>query len=201
MISSCSRVILVSISATGVLAAPPSFTPLGDLAGGSFSSRANGISADGSGIVGESHGSDGLHAVVWRDGGMIDLGPGRANAVTSNGSGVVRRADDAGGGFATHWNYRMPPVQPAYSGSTFEFTQSEALGVSAHGEVMVGWRLEGGRERAFWYGTGLDFSLPPSSVGYIPRAASAVGGPVVGYSSVGRESPQRDALLVFDGYG
>ena len=42
-----------------------SFTGLGDLAGGSFNSRAYGVSADGSAVVGRGSSASGTEAFVW----------------------------------------------------------------------------------------------------------------------------------------
>lgn len=74
-----------------------SFTTLGDLPGGSFFSLANGISRDGSTVVGASNSANGTEAFVWNAGtGMTPLGdlPGGAFAssaglVSSDGSFVA----------------------------------------------------------------------------------------------------------------
>jgi len=49
------------LSASAALAVTPSFQGLGDLAGADVSSWANGVSADGSTVVGGSH-----SALVWQ---------------------------------------------------------------------------------------------------------------------------------------
>ena len=77
--------------------AAATFTPLGDLPGGSFESIANGISADGSVIVGQGISAAGPEAFRWtREGGMVGLGdlPGgafqsEANDVYADGSVIV----------------------------------------------------------------------------------------------------------------
>src|SRR6185369_15435357 len=48
--------------------------PLGDLPGGNFDSRAQGISADGRIIVGQGTSNAGVTAVYWDDTGMHDMG-------------------------------------------------------------------------------------------------------------------------------
>ena len=78
-------------------ATAPSFQGLGDLPGGIFDSRAFGVSADGSVVVGESSSASGTEAFRWTSGGGIaglgDLPGGgfssRANAVSGDGSVVV----------------------------------------------------------------------------------------------------------------
>jgi probable HAF family extracellular repeat protein len=51
-----------------------SFTPLGNLGGGSMSSMALGISPDGTVVVGESESPKGNEAFYWKDGVMTPLG-------------------------------------------------------------------------------------------------------------------------------
>src|SRR5262245_31903202 len=66
-------------NASAAVGSPPSLTPLGDLPGGNFFSRAMGLSADGSTIVGFSSSSNSpgsnFEAFRWTSGsGMIGLG-------------------------------------------------------------------------------------------------------------------------------
>src|SRR5262245_23843786 len=95
-----SRIALVS--AAGALVAQasadqPYFRPLGDLPEGRFSSRASGISADGSVIVGTATSAHGTEAFRWTaESGMLGLGdlPGgefmsEATGVSADGSVVV----------------------------------------------------------------------------------------------------------------
>jgi probable HAF family extracellular repeat protein len=78
---------------------------LGDLPGSDFSSRATGVSADGSVVVGESDSANGLEAFRWTEGtGMVGLGylPGggfnsRALGVSADGSVVVGISYSANG--------------------------------------------------------------------------------------------------------
>ena len=57
---------ITGVIATALLLSPSvyaaSFTPLGDLSGGYFNSHANGISSDGSVVVGYSSGTSGTEA-------------------------------------------------------------------------------------------------------------------------------------------
>ncbi len=64
--------VLVGVSA--VQAVTTSFQGLGDLPGGSFRSEANGVSADGSTVVGQSNSASGYEAFIWDQGnGMRSL--------------------------------------------------------------------------------------------------------------------------------
>lgn len=75
----------------------PVFVGVGDLPGGGFASRALGVSADGSVVVGESVTGSGWRAFRWtRSAGVQALGPlnagdafSRADGVSRNGSVVV----------------------------------------------------------------------------------------------------------------
>lgn len=92
--------------------AVPLFLPLGDLAGGAFSSSVNAISGDGSTVVGASTSASGSEAFVWTLGqGMQGLGdlPGGsfssvANDVSADGSVVVGASQSATGSQAFRWN-------------------------------------------------------------------------------------------------
>jgi probable HAF family extracellular repeat protein len=71
-------------------------TGLGDLPGGSFSSKANDVSADGSVVVGYATSASGQEAFRWAGGVMTGLGDfaggsfsSRANGVSADGSVVV----------------------------------------------------------------------------------------------------------------
>ena len=66
-----------------------SFTALGDLDGGTFFSRAEDVSDDGSVIVGFSDSGAGNQAFRWTSGGMVGLGGSMARGVSGAGSVVV----------------------------------------------------------------------------------------------------------------
>jgi len=74
-----------------------SFAGLGDLVGGSFNSRGNGTSADGSVVVGQGTSASGGEAFRWtQGGGMVGLGDlagggffSQAHGTSADGSVVV----------------------------------------------------------------------------------------------------------------
>ncbi|HET8728340.1 MAG TPA: autotransporter domain-containing protein, partial [Alphaproteobacteria bacterium] len=119
---------------------------LGDLAGGTGSSGALGISADGSAVVGYGY-TDPIpdwQAFRWTEaGGMVGLGylPGGsiswANAVSADGSVVVGYSDSTPGRQAFRWTEAGGMVGLGdLAGGGFE---SESYGVSADGSVVVGY--------------------------------------------------------------
>jgi probable HAF family extracellular repeat protein len=120
------------------------FTPLGDLPGGSFESYASGVSADGSVVVGESRSASGFEAFRWtRADGMIGLGdlPGgiyesEANDISADGSVIVGFSSSASGEEAFRWTSNGGMVRLGdLPGGLF---QSDAHGVSADGAIVVG---------------------------------------------------------------
>ncbi|MFQ5410880.1 MAG: PEP-CTERM sorting domain-containing protein, partial [Phycisphaerae bacterium] len=98
----------LSVTSFAWAGSSPSFQGLGDLPGGSFSSRANGISADGSVVVGRGWSEPSFEAFLWAEaGGLMGLGdlPGgitisSAIGVSSDGRVVVGISDSASGGEA-----------------------------------------------------------------------------------------------------
>ena len=138
------------------------FTGLGDLAGGIFYSGANGVSDDGSTVVGNSYSASGLEAFRWTsDDGMEGLGyltgeEGLSEAldVSDDGSVVVGRDNSD---FDISYDYKefrwtsdggMEDIG-ALAGGGFE---SVAFGVSDDGSTVVGvsnyeafrWTSDGG---------------------------------------------------------
>ncbi len=128
----------------------PFFLGLGDLPGGDFYSQANGISGDGSTVVGTSHSSsfqNSFEAFRWTQaGGMVglgDLGPGApksaANAASFDGSVIVGKADTS-----TALTDRAPFRWTAQTGmvaltdSLGRARGGEAHDVSADGAVIAG---------------------------------------------------------------
>ena len=66
---------LVGLTLFVARAGAATFTPLGDLAGDTFASDANGVSANGSGVVGRGRSTSGNEAFRWTIGeGMEGLG-------------------------------------------------------------------------------------------------------------------------------
>ena len=139
----------LSLSVLLSLAALPahaqfSFTGLGDLAGGSFSSQASGVSSDGSVVVGRGESASGTEAFRWTQaGGMVGLGdlPGgvffsSARGVSSDGSVVGGRGESASGE-AFRWTSGGGMVGLGdLAGGGFD---SQAYGVSSDGSVVVGY--------------------------------------------------------------
>jgi probable HAF family extracellular repeat protein len=188
-------VALISFYAAGSARANGySFTPLGDLPGGSTSSRANGISADGSVIVGSSSSASGNEeAFRWTNaGGMVGLGdlPGGtfvsfANDVSTNGSVVVGSSSSAAGSEGFRWTSGGGmvglgdlPGGDFYSGVT---------GVSSDGSVIVGVsESASGREAFRWTSTAGMVGLGELPGGNFFSAATGVssdGSLIVGNTS------------------
>ena len=125
---------------------PPSFTGVGDLAGGASDSVALAISADGQVVVGESESSSGTQAFRWtRSGGISGLGflsladpASSARAISSNGSVIVGSSNDASGVWrAFRWSGGVFTLLNAQSCSSCD-PITEGLGLSSDGQVAVG---------------------------------------------------------------
>ena len=121
-----------------------SFTGLSDLAGGSFESYANGVSADGSVAVGLGSSTSGNEAFRWTDGGgMVGLGDlaggsfySDADGVSADGSVAVGRSISASGSEAFRWTDGGGMVGLGdLAGGSFN---SRAYSVSADGSTVVG---------------------------------------------------------------
>jgi probable HAF family extracellular repeat protein len=117
---------------------------MGDLPGGSFYSRANGVSADGSVIVGEGTTEFGTQAYRWTTAdGMVALGnqPGgdffsSASAVSSDGLVVVGRSWS---GFPSAEAFRWTSADGMVGlGILPGGDSSSATAVSSDGSVVVG---------------------------------------------------------------
>ncbi len=114
---------------------------LGDLPGGGFVSRAFGVSADGSIVVGTGGsdlGSLGIEAFIWTiEGGMVGLGSlpsfiprSEASSVSADGSVVVGTSVSEFGGFATFiWD------------ATNGMQNLKEVLETQHGLNLTGWRL------------------------------------------------------------
>jgi len=161
------------------------FIPLGDLPGGAFFSRAQGVSADGSVVVGASASDSGLFdAFRWtRPAGMVRLGSlptsafyfSTAIAASGDGSVVVGASDISQGNLAA---FRWTQVTGlSLLGFLPGGTDSVARAVSLDGSVIVGFS----NSQAFRW------TEPEGLVGLggISSAAFGVSGDgsvVVGYS-------------------
>ena len=125
---------------------------LGDLAGGSFSSFANGVSADGLVVVGGSNSASGSEAFRWTSGGgMVGLGDlaggifnSNARGVSADGSVVVGGSFTASGQEAFIWDAinGMQNLQAVLEGqlslNLTGWTLTTAFGVSADGTTIAG---------------------------------------------------------------
>ena len=179
-----------ALTLMGASAQAASFAGLGGLPGGSFSSSALGVSADGSVVVGSSSGTNGTEAFRWTvTDGMVGLGdlPGgsfgsQANAVSADGSVVVGSGSGTNGFEAFRWTEADGIVGLGdLPGGDFS---SQANGVSADGSVVVGSSSGTNGTEAFrWTVTdgivGLD-DLPGGSFGSQANAASADGSVIAG---------------------
>ena len=147
-----------------------SFTPLGDLPGGDFFSRARDVSADGSVIVGESRSgfpgatsanlTEGHEAFRWtKIEGMTGLGfledghvASIANAVSRDGTYIVGNTRNRNSGSSGITGYRWDQANGMMAlGGT-----SRAAAISADGSIISGWTGSVGGPSAFrWTESGL----------------------------------------------
>ncbi|MDQ7012616.1 MAG: GC-type dockerin domain-anchored protein [Planctomycetota bacterium] len=176
------------------LSAQPFFAGIGSLDGGTLGSIAEGVSADGAVVSGDSR----LNAfypnegVIWtRDQGLRSIVPGRYSDCEGggiNGTGTVVTGGIVGNG--TRYVYRWTPETGAVDlgdldGGKF---RSGATGVSARGDVVVGygasdngdWEAFRWTEETGMVGLG---DLPGGNFGSSATAISADGFVVVGSSS------------------
>jgi uncharacterized membrane protein len=199
------------------MAQPASFTPLGDLSGGSFLSRARALSGDGTVAAGGGTGASGTEGVRWvgasAAAGLGNLAGGglgsEGYAISGDGSVVFGNVTDSvGNSLPARWTSAgwMPLgflATGGYSGRAFACS---ADGLAACGEQLYQppsgggpppfpitqafrWTMSGGME---------PLGVPPGISGTTPgslctaRAMSADGSVVVGYASdVGPYRPWR----------
>lgn len=187
-----SAALLIGASGAVQNAHAQSFVPLGDLPGGTLSSRAVGISGDGSVVVGQGTSASGSEAFRWTsDGGMVglgDLGGGvfysAAIRTSADGSVVVGISESASGTEAFRWTSSggMIGLGDFAGGSFF----SQGTGVSADGSVVVGdGKSASGTEAFRWTSSGGMVSLGElAGGGFYSQAlgVSADGSVVVGVS-------------------
>jgi len=133
-------------------ASAASFTPIGDLPGGTFASVATEVSADGSTVVGFGASASGQEAFRWTvGGGMVGLGDlasgsvaGVANAVSADGATIVGSGTNATRTEAFLWTAsdgmrELDDVRASLGVDPTGWILSEALGVSADGLTIVGY--------------------------------------------------------------
>jgi probable HAF family extracellular repeat protein len=127
---------------------------LGSSSGPGGFSRAFGISADGSVVVGEEGDApfSATNAFIWTAGsGFQDLGVGSAYAVTADGSTVIGQAN-----YATAFLWTQASGMQDL-GSLPSYSNSVATGVSDDGQVIVG--LAAPRPIAYLDGPGFDYDI------------------------------------------
>ncbi len=169
------------------------FQGLGDLPGKGFWSRAEGVSADGMVVVGQSSSINGTEAFRWtKELSMLPLGdlPGglfhsQARATSSTGEAVVGVSRSAKGDEAFRWTQTAGMVGLGDLPGTY-FT-SHGRGVSADGAVVVGRASPGEGSEAFRWTeasamVGLG-DLPGGTSESYAYGESADGSVVIGYSS------------------
>ncbi|MGI8605242.1 MAG: PEP-CTERM sorting domain-containing protein [Verrucomicrobiales bacterium] len=179
------------VSAIASARASLTFTPLGDFSGGIFQSRAYGVSADGSTVVGYGHSPAGPQAFRWTQAtGLATLGdppPGstgtRAWAVSGDGSVIVGQINSNTGTESFRWNQSTGIVELGHLPSSIP--NSSAFGVSDNGSVIAGYSSSfNGNEAVLWSETGNILTLGRLSANLLhsSRAVSPEGSTIVGYS-------------------
>lgn len=192
-----------------------SFTPLGALPGGPFSSEAHGVSYDGSIVVGASGGLGGSQAFRWTEsGGMSPLPDGVFNSstfatdISENGLVITGMLGPSGGVFWTQSEgmtllggggaFGLSYDGSVIVGSSYRWTSatgrvnlpfSSVKGVSADGSVVIGWFVNGGvTYAARWTeATGRVSlgALPATNIQSFANEISADGSVIVGGSNTG----------------
>jgi len=187
--------VLLFSCAAASFATTASFQGLGDLPGGSFVSAFNGISADGSVVVGNSRSERGYEAFRWTSSaGMVGLGvlPGSSSYysqptdVSADGLVVVGRSKSpsTSGYEAFRWTpsggmQGLGDLPGGYFGSW-------AYGVSANGSVVVGYSRSASGMEAFCWKNGVMSALgdlPGGDFYSVARSVSDDGSVVVGTSN------------------
>ena len=156
----------------------PFFMGLGDLPGGTFESRAYGISADGAFVVGSSQSVTGAQAFRWSlASGISGLGflPGGSTSeafdISDNGSVIVGRSASTPGMQAFRWTLAAGMFGLGdLTGGPYE---SRAAGVSGNGQVIVGTGRDGTSLRAYrWTSLGgmEALPMPPQGESVLPSS-------------------------------
>jgi probable HAF family extracellular repeat protein len=173
-------------------AEPAGLVYLGDLAGGTTSSTARGISGDGTIIVGDSISANGTEAFRWTSGtGMVGIGdiPGgtfssQAVGVSDDGSAISGYGWGPSGYTSFLWTSGggMVDLGDLPGGLTHSF----AFDMSSDGTVVIGYGVSAlGTEAYRWTsGTGLVAlgDLPGASYVSLAQGVSGDGQTVVGLS-------------------
>lgn len=154
---------LTTLTPVGVARADGTFTGLDDLPGGTFTSQAFGMSANGSVVVGTSTSASGSEAFYWTNGGGIiglgDLPAGTfessADGISGDGNVIIGSGRSANGREAFYWTSGTGLVGIGdLAGGSF---LSRAFGVNSDGSVIVGFGTSASGSEAFRWtsGTGM----------------------------------------------
>ncbi len=149
------NIILTSILFATEVRAEGEFTPLGDLANGSFDSKAYGVSGDGSVVVGYGTSASGTEAFSWTSGGgMVGLGDlplgsfrSIAFGVSGDGLVVVGQGYSSQGWEAFRWENGTMTALGDLPGGGF---QSNAMATNSDGSVVVGYSDGGSVQAIRW---------------------------------------------------
>ena len=190
------RLVLIGCCLAPLFAGPagavPSFSSLGDLSGGFFSSYGHAVSADGSAVVGYSNSASGNRAFRWTAaGGMVNLdssvggGYSQALGVSADGSTVVGFSLVSQGTRSFRWTEAEGMVfVPEFPGASPSY-HSTGRAVSADGSVVVGGCCTsiGGTSYRWTEATGMvDLGLLPGESFGTTRAISSDGTVAAGRS-------------------
>jgi len=188
-----SCVLLLGLFGLTSMVSAATFTGLGDLAGGSFNSRASSISGDGVVVVGTANSATGPEVFRWTNaGGMVGLGalPNTfgisANDVSYDGTTIVGSSDSLPF-FEQEAFFALSNVKGL--GFLFDGFENSLNGVSADGTIFVGRRNSVLGFEAFSMSTaGSPFpvalgDLPGGDYSSFANGISSDATVIVGYSS------------------
>jgi len=195
----------VFLSVTSSIQASPLFQGLGDLVGGVFNSRANGVSADGRVVIGSSTSVNGAEAFRWsRTEGLVGLGGSLdggsfngANAVSADGSVIVGR------GVKTQWSVGFSPssaIRWTAGSGAVELSRGSATALSADGSVVIGnssLPFDQSDKLFRWTQNTGSVAIPVLNTRIFPAAISGDGSVVVGTSNADRGGIQLESSLPF----
>ena len=179
---------LLLVGAVSIHAA--TFSGIGDLPGGTFSSDAHAVSSDGSTVVGAGTSASGGEAFRWTlAGGMVSLGslggPGssRAFGISGDSQTIVGSGSSTSGNEAFRWTSGAGMTGLGdLSGAPFG---SSASAISADGTTIVGFGRvpagfgEVGQRAVYWPAGGGPVSI--ATVDSTAEAVSADGQTIVGH--------------------
>lgn len=163
-------------------AAAATFYQVGDLSGGAFNSRVDGISADGTTVVGSSVGTNGTEAFRWTTGGgmaglgVLDAGNfgSSASTVSQDGSIIYGQSNVGANYHAFRWTSGGGMTDLGVFGV---YTGSNIHETSWDGTVAVGDVFNGSSDRAVrWTSAGGWQLLGDVTGGVNWNASSAISG-------------------------